>query len=116
MIKNLMVLLGIAVLFTAIWAIKDEKLSKKFKTILTLVLLGILLFAYIFESVQSGKSANSREILQNFNQGKIILCRDINVSQEKFNYEFGTGCFMPKREFKELNGLILPISECKKYE
>ncbi|WP_169763447.1 hypothetical protein [Campylobacter mucosalis] len=113
MLRYAFVILALVVLFVALWAIKDEKLNKKNKVLLTALAFLAMLFAYFFQSVQDDKHSENLELLKHFKQGKVLVCSDINVTNTKFNYEFGTSCFLPKREFKELNGLVLKISDCK---
>ena len=78
-------------LFGAIWAIKDEKISKGVKALVSAVLVAILVCVYFYE--------------QNLSKN--------NVSAEKFNYEFGTASFLAKREFSDLSGVIVPIKSCE---
>ncbi|MBE2985116.1 hypothetical protein CCAL9344_07320 [Campylobacter sp. RM9344] len=113
MVREVIFFLGIAIFLGAIWMIKDENISKKIKIIITVVIISSGIFAYIYETKKLDTADKNLQLLAEFRQGKSLVCGDINVTNEKFNYEFGTSCFMPKREFKELSGLVIKISDCE---
>lgn len=113
MMREIVFFVGILLFLAAIWMIKDENISRKAKAVITAVLLCGGIFAYIYESGVSERESQAAQLLSAFHQGKILNCGGKNVSMDKFNYEFGTSCFMPKREFSELNGIIIKISECE---
>lgn len=113
MIRYLLVFASLGLLFWAIWSLKNEFLSKKLKGVLSLFLLLFLAFAYFYQSSFDDKSEKNMQILNAFKQGKVIKCGDFNVTNDRFNYEFGTACFVAKRNISELNGVIIEISKCK---
>lgn len=113
MVRYLLIALLFVLIFWAIWAIKDEIIDRKLKVIITIFLVSFFAFAYFYQSDFNDESEKNMQILTYFKQGKSINCLDYNVSNVKFNYEFGTSCFVAKREFKELSGVIIPISKCK---
>ena len=100
-------------LFGAIWAIKDEKISKGVKALVSAVLVAILVCVYFYEENLSKNEAAISKLVTDFKQGKVLKCGDHNVSNKKFNYEFGTASFLPKREFSDLSGVIVPIKSCE---
>ena len=113
MVRNLIIIAGVMLLFGAIWAIKDEKINKKTKAIVSAILLAVLVCVYFYEENLSKNEDAISKLVTDFKQGKVLKCGDHNVSNKKFNYEFGTASFLPKREFSELSGLIVPIKSCK---
>ncbi|MGG7049120.1 MULTISPECIES: hypothetical protein [unclassified Campylobacter] len=113
MMREIVFFVGILLFLAAIWMIKDENISRKAKAVITAVLLCGGIFAYIYESGVSERESQVAQLLSAFHQGKTLICSDKSVSMDKFNYEFGTACFMPKREFIELNGVIVKISDCE---
>ena len=113
MVRNLIIIAGLIVLFGAIWAIKDEKISKGVKALVSAVLVAILVCVYFYEQNLSKNEDAISKLLTDFKQGKTLKCGEYNVSAEKFNYEFGTASFLPKREFSDLSGLIVPITSCE---
>ena len=100
-------------LFGAIWAIKDEKISKGVKALVSAVLVVILVCVYFYEKNLSKNEDAISKLVSDFKQGKVLKCGEYNVSTEKFNYEFGTASFLPKREFSDLSGVIVPIKSCE---
>ena len=80
-------------LFGAIWAIKDEKISKGVKALVSAVLVVILVCVYFYEQNLSKNEDAISKLVTDFKQGKTLKCGEYNVSAEKFNYEFGTASF-----------------------
>ncbi|WP_149717196.1 hypothetical protein [Campylobacter concisus] len=113
MVRNLILIAGFIVLFGAIWAIKDEKISKGIKALVSAVLVAILACVYFYEENLSKNEDAISKLVSDFEQGKTLKCGDYNVSNKKFNYEFGTASFLPKREFNEFSGVIVPIKSCE---
>ena len=113
MVRNLILIAGFIVLFGAIWAIKDEKISKGVKALVSAVLVAILVCVYFYEENLSKNEDAISKLVTDFKQGKILKCGEYNVSAEKFNYEFGTASFLAKREFSDLSGVIVPIKSCE---
>ena len=100
-------------LFGAIWAIKDEKISRGIKVLVSAVLVAILVCVYFYEQNLSKNEDAISKLVSDFKQGKVLKCGEYNVSAEKFNYEFGTASFLAKREFSDLSGVIVPIKSCE---
>ncbi|OUT15707.1 hypothetical protein B9N64_02670 [Campylobacter concisus] len=113
MVRNLIIIAGVMLLFGAIWAIKDEKISKGVKALVSAVLVAILVCVYFYEENLSKNEDAISKLVSDFKQGKTLKCGDYNVSNKKFNYEFGTASFLPKREFNEFSGVIVPIKSCE---
>ena len=113
MVRNLILIAGLIVLFGAIWAIKDEKISKGIKALVSAVLVVILICVYFYEENLSKNEDAISKLVSDFKQGKTLKCGEYNVSSEKFNYEFGTASFLAKREFSDLSGVIVPIKSCE---
>ena len=113
MVRNLIIIAGMMLLFGAIWAIKDEKISKTIKAAVSAALVVVLACVYFYEENLSKSEDAISKLVTDFKQGKVLKCGDHNVSNKKFNYEFGTASFLPKREFSELSGLIVPIASCE---
>ena len=113
MVRNLILIAGLIVLFGAIWAIKDEKISKGIKALVSAVLVVILVCVYFYEENLSKNEDAISKLVSDFKQGKVLKCGEYNVSAEKFNYEFGTASFLAKREFSDLSGVIVPIKSCE---
>ena len=113
MVRNLIIIAGVMLLFGAIWAIKDKKISRGIKVLVSAVFIAILVCVYFYEENLSKNEDAISKLVTDFKQGKVLKCGEYNVSAEKFNYEFGTASFLPKREFSDLSGVIVPIKSCE---
>lgn len=114
MVREIAFFAGVALLLVALWAIKDEKVSKKIKAVVTALVLFGGFGAWFYESEINKSEEKNAQLLQEFRQGRALKCGDTLVTNEKFNYEFGTACFVAKREIKELASVIIPIKTCEK--
>ena len=88
------------------------ELTKRLKIIiiLSLVFGWILIFGYSL--YQDKKRKYHEKLLFNFNHGKVLICKDVNVSKDGFNFVNGTLVFVGK-ENTEFEGLVVPIDSCK---
>lgn len=109
------IFLALFVIFIVVllFKVSDNKMSKKNKILLSFCIIAVTALAYIYEENLAHSEGRNLQLLTSFNQGKVLVCNDINVSNTKFNYEFGTGSFVAKREFKELSSIKLEISDCE---
>lgn len=107
-------LLFIVIVVLLITALMKDKSDKKTKWISvgSLIILILLIFGY--ERYVTNVEDANRALLQSFNQGKSLTCNGTKVDSTRFNYEHGTGSFMAKKEFKNLAGVIIPITQCSK--
>jgi len=88
------------------------ELTKRLK--ITIVLSLILGWALIFRySLYQDKKRKYHEMLLfKFNHGKTLICKDVNITKEKFNFVSGTLVFVGK-EKTEFEGLVVPIEGCE---
>lgn len=100
-------------LVVSLFSIKHESLTMRAKILLTIAISLICAAAYFYQFEFENRQAKSQEILTLFNQGKILKCGEIEVSNAKFNYEFGTSSFVAKREIKELSSVKVDIRNCE---
>lgn len=106
LIFTLIVLLLTLVSFTL-----RKKLGNKTKPFFILLLIIFIIFAVLFEGKNLKMSDKKQDLLYAFHQGKILKCKDFNVSKTHFNYEFGTSSFIAKS--KEFKGVVLDIRKCE---
>lgn len=106
-IAFLFLLLAVVLIFSI-----KEGLSKSAKWTLFGALLGVSILAFLYENYTDNIQERNRAIINGFEQGKNIICDKTQVNNEKFNYENGTQSFVAKKEFKNLSGIIVPISNC----
>ncbi|AXP08454.1 hypothetical protein N4T57_03850 [Campylobacter hepaticus] len=93
--------------------ILDKKLGKKVKPFFGILFVICIILIVFFEFKNTQKSHLKNDIIVAFNQGKSILCKDINISKMYFNYEFGTGSFISKDNNQSFNSLIIDIKDCR---
>ncbi|WP_169974361.1 MULTISPECIES: hypothetical protein [unclassified Campylobacter] len=110
---RILFILAALLLVVLLFSIKHESLSLKAKVILTIVISIVCAAACFYQFEFENRQAKSQEILTLFNQGKILKCGDIEVSNSKFNYEFGTSSFVAKRAITELRSVKVDIKNCE---
>lgn len=98
----------------SIFFIDDEKLSKKFKILISLFLVLIAFLAYFYEQKFKEISQNRNEISLAFSQGKILDCAGILVDNKNFEFSFATQTFIAKNSAKnEFKNQIFKIKDCR---
>lgn len=112
MVREIIFFAGVALFLAAIWAVKDEKISRMAKAAITVLVLAGGAGAWVYESSVSQRERQNAALLLEFRQGGTLKCDQYEVTSAKFNYEFGTASFVAKREIKELSGVIVPIKNC----
>lgn len=110
---RILLILAAFLLIALLFSIKHESLTTKAKILLTIAISFVFAAAYFYQSELENTQAKSQEILTLFNQGKILKCGEIEVSNTKFNYEFGTSSFVAKRGIKELSSVKVDIKNCE---
>ena len=79
------------------------------------LILGIasLIFLIAGYTMMQDKSENQNlQMLISYNQGKILLCKEVEVSNKDFNYVSGTLSFVAK-ESSMYKGITLQLEDCK---
>lgn len=92
---------------------KSEKFNLASKLILGILCIVLLASIVFYELSLEKQSEANREVLNAFNQGKTLICKDYEVTKEQFNFVGGTKVFSAKEEFKGLSGVILSVEECR---
>jgi len=82
----------------------------KFMIILSFLIGWFLIFTYTL--YQNKKRDYHKLLLYHFKHGKVLICEDINITKDKFNFVDGTLTFVGKEE-SEFDGIIIPIDKCK---
>lgn len=107
------IILGILfILLVAFFISKSDSLAKKEKITIIGVIATLILIATLYEFIFSKKNQTSRELANNFVQGKTLICKDAEVSNTKYELERGTGSFMPIDTKKTL-GTLYSIEDCR---
>lgn len=106
----LLLFLAILIIFVSQKDTLDK--SVKIYIIASLVLVVVLGWAYTFYNQRNAK--NDREIINAYEQGKTLICGDYKVNNKNFIYVSGTLSFIAKENRKDLKGVVLDISTCRK--
>ncbi|RAZ50756.1 hypothetical protein [Campylobacter hyointestinalis] len=104
----LILLLFVILLF----AVGNEKLNLKSKIIILVGAMALFLIVFFYNESMQNKEDGINRILEEFMQGKTVTCSGYEVDKKHFNYEYGTQSFVAKREFDNLNAVIIPIEKC----
>ena len=86
------------------------ELDKRDKIVIASV-VGILIASAIwFEKNNNAQRAKTHSLLLKFKQGQTLICGDVNVTKENFNYVSHTFIGLDKTDFK---GFIIAEKLCK---
>ncbi len=108
----LFLLLILAVLL--IFVSKKESLTTSVKIYIILSLVLIFFAGWLYTLYNQKTAQNEREIINAYEQGKTITCGDYKVSSNNFIFVSGTLSFVAKENRKDLKGVVVDISTCKK--
>ncbi len=108
----LFLLLILAVLL--IFVSKKESLTNSVKVYIILSLVLIFLAGWVYTFYNQKTAQNEREIINAYEQGKTIKCGNYKVNNNSFIFVSGTLSFVAKENIKDLKGVVIDISTCKK--
>ncbi len=109
------IIIGIFFLIIAatLLAAKVEAISHEKKMHILKIAALIFALLWLYEARVDHSDKEVRELYNAFRQGKVIVCRDQNVTQEHFYFEPGTESFVSTDEKGPLSGLIYPANSCE---
>ncbi|EAJ6143026.1 hypothetical protein CK576_06035 [Campylobacter lari] len=90
-----------------------KKIGKISNYFLILVLILMIAFAIKFELSATRSGVLKKETLNVFLQGQSLICKDINVTKEYFNFEHGTQSFISNGKNKQFKAYVFDIKDCK---
>lgn len=96
-----------------IFALSENLISKKNKFLITGLIVLIFGAVYFFAQYDKSVQNSANELLSTFEQGKSLVCDNIEVNSTNFAFEYGTQSFIPKRENKANAGVIISIKKCQ---
>lgn len=91
---------------------RSERFSKIGRWLILLLSVLLIAFVVAYEVMQENQSEKNRELLSAFLQGKTLICKEYEVTQDRFNFTGGTKVFNGKEHIQELQGVIVSIEEC----
>ena len=108
----LFLLLVLAVL--VIIVSKKESLSNSTKISIIASLILVFVAGWIYTVYNQKIAQNDRDIINAYEQGKTLSCGKYRVNSDKFIFVNGTLSFIAKESIKELKGVVIDISTCRK--
>ncbi|EAK0952770.1 hypothetical protein L8W40_07085 [Campylobacter sp. IFREMER_LSEM_CL1846] len=90
-----------------------KKIGKISNYLLILVLILMIVFAIKFELSATRSGVLKKETLNAFLQGQSLICKDVNVTKEYFNFEHGTQSFISNGKNKQFKAYVFDIKDCK---
>ncbi len=106
----LLLILAILVIFVS----KKESLSNSMKISIVASLSIVFIAGWLYTAYNQKTALNEREIINAFEQGKTLTCDNQKVNNNNFIFVNGTLSFVAKESVKELKGVVIDISTCRK--
>lgn len=106
----LLLILAILLIFVS----KKESLTTNLKIYIIISLVLIFFAGWVYTRYNQRTAENEREIINAYEQGKTIICGDYKVNSNDFIFVSGTLSFVAKENRKDLKGVVVDISTCKK--
>lgn len=102
----------LSLIFGILFFSKTKTLSKKIKIALGVVFGLLLVVGYMHEVKSAEEIQQNQATLNAFKQGKILLCRGVEINKESFIYMSGTLSFVPNNANTKQKGLVVELQEC----
>lgn len=110
---RIILFLVLVLLILMIFAVSENLLSKKNKILITAILAVIAILGYAFSLSEQSTQNKRVELLNAFEQGKMLTCGSVDVNMSDFAFEYGTSSFVAKKDNKSRAGVIISISNCE---
>lgn len=107
-----LIFITIVAILGAVFYAKSESLSRKSRIVVVLIIGHAIGFGWLYELRNAHQSESNRDVLTAFKQGKILTCKEVEVSNKGFIYISGTLSFMPNDANAEHKGLVIDIATC----
>jgi len=88
------------------------EISLKQKLISVSVFASFVMGAYLFNLNSENRRVHLDNILLEYNNGKTIVCHELNVNKNEFSYSSGTQTFLGIKESK-MFGRIISLDACQ---
>ncbi len=106
----LLLLLAVLVIIVS----KKESLSNSTKISIIVSLTLVIVAGWLYTVYNQKSAQNDRDIINAYEQGKTLNCGDYEVNNKNFIFVSGTLSFVAKESVKELKGVVVDISTCKR--
>ena len=106
----LLLILAILLIFVS----KKESLTNSIKVYIISSFVLIFFAGWLYTFYNQKIAHNEREIINAFEQGKTITCGDYKINSNSFIFVSGTLSFVARENIKDLKGVVVDISTCKK--
>jgi len=106
----LLLVLAVLLMFVS----KKDTLEKTTKIYIILSLVLVFLVGWLYTVYNQSIAKNDRAVINAYEQGKTITCGNYKVNINSFIFVSGTLSFVAKENKKELKGVVIDISTCKK--
>ena len=102
----------LVVLLSALTYSLRKKLRDKAYHFFILFFIIICAFMIIFELNSARENSLQTQRITSFFPGQSLICKDLNVSLENFNFDYGTKAFIAKDKNESLRNLKFSIKDC----
>ena len=106
----LLLLLAILVIIVS----KKESLPNTTKVYIIISLLLVVVAGWAYTEYNQKTAQSDTDIINAYEQGKTIKCGNYKVNSDNFVFVSGTLSFVAKESVKELKGVVIDISTCRR--
>ncbi len=106
----LLLILAILTIFVS----KKDSFSKSMKIYISISFALVFLAGWLFTVYNQKTAQRDRNIANAFEQGKTLTCGNYKVNNNDFIFVSGTLSFIAKESKKNLKGVVIDISTCKR--
>ena len=112
---KVVLLVIIAIVFFVIGFLFLSKFAASNRRNIILGIASLILLMYGYNMLQDKSESQNLQMLISYNQGKPLKCKEIEVTNQDFNYVSGTLSFVAK-ESSMYKGITLQLEDCKAKE
>lgn len=92
---------------------KKESVQPRVKLAIAGAFIILTIIALVYESQFSKTQDSNRAMINHFEQGGTLVCKDKPVDNIHYRFENGTQSFVAKKEYTNLSGVIVPLYDCE---
>jgi Mn2+/Fe2+ NRAMP family transporter len=102
----------LVILLTVFILARSENFSRAKKITICVLCVSLIVVIVIYQFFVDKRSDMDRELVNAFDRGEKLVCKEYEVDNKKFNYISGTKAFVGLDNFNDVKGAIIPIKEC----